>query len=441
MCQARDQDNSASSTTTSSTPSSSTPSSTSKRRTAQIGDIVTIDFHLSPEHGYVPHPLFDTTGQITFILGWGNYLPGLHSLLQGMAQGESLDTTSGDTANNHLSIDAGWGKRRSDLIVTVEKNQLQSITDRTILKEGCHLHLEGDIQVLITNVTDTTITVDANPPLAGTSFQCHHLTLQTIASLPEESVLYGYQENDDNHDDDAGDVIEQQQQQSLSQQESLSQQSSDNIIINNNLQVATFGLGCFWGAQLAFCRIPGVVGTKTGYTQGTIATPTYEQVCEGTSRHVEAVSVVYDANIVSYDTLLSVAMERLEQQHPAMGVMTNKKKNSGNGGVNSKHQQQQQHNESSQEPPPLWNEHDMAWLFGAEEEEESVQYRHGFYFHTTAQEQVAQQFIANLNNLRYRIELRPATTFYEAEEYHQHYLLKGGQSARKGAKETIRCFG
>lgn len=329
-------------------------------RTAQPGDVVTIDLNLTPEHGYVPHPLFDTQGRITFVLGWGNYLPGLHTLVQGMQVGER--------AEDGISIDAGWGKRRDDLVVTVPKSKLKALKDVSVVKEGCQLHLEGDIQVLVTKVTEDTITVDANPPLAGASYRCDLLSIVKIES----------QQNDDTY------------------------------------KVATFGLGCFWGAQLAFSRTVGVVGTKSGYTQGILHNPTYEQVCEGKTRHVEAVMVVYNPKEVSYEELMRVAIERLDQSSSTADIFSI--------------------NDLFDEGDDNDNDND--------DEDHSEQYRHGFYYHTEEQRRLAQALLDKKdNNNRFRIELLPSAKFFNAEEYHQHYLLKGGQSARKGAKETIRCFG
>jgi peptide-methionine (S)-S-oxide reductase len=71
-------------------------------------------------------------------------------------------------------------------------------------------------------------------------------------------------------------------------------------------------------------------------------------------------------------------------------------------------------------------------LFVTGDDDESDQYRHGFYHHNDEQKLLAEAFLKEES--RFRIELLPATTFYDAEDYHQHYLLKGGQSARKGAK-------
>lgn len=66
------------------------------------------------------------------------------------------------------------------------------------------------------------------------------------------------------------------------------------------LQAATFAGGCFWGLELAFQRVPGVVYTAVGYTQGPEVTPTYGQVCSGSTKHTEAVLVYYDPKECAY---------------------------------------------------------------------------------------------------------------------------------------------
>nr|WP_235912972.1 peptide-methionine (S)-S-oxide reductase MsrA [Oceanomicrobium pacificus] len=73
-----------------------------------------------------------------------------------------------------------------------------------------------------------------------------------------------------------------------------------------NLQTAIFAGGCFWCVEADFDKVKGVVETTSGYTGGTVANPTYKQVTRGGTGHYEAVKIVYDADQVSYETLLNV---------------------------------------------------------------------------------------------------------------------------------------
>jgi len=75
------------------------------------------------------------------------------------------------------------------------------------------------------------------------------------------------------------------------------------------LQTAVFGMGCFWGAERLFWRLPGVYSTAAGYAGGITPNPTYEEVCSGRTGHTEAVLVVYDPKEVTYDQLLKVFWE------------------------------------------------------------------------------------------------------------------------------------
>src|SRR5207344_1567373 len=74
-------------------------------------------------------------------------------------------------------------------------------------------------------------------------------------------------------------------------------------------QQAVFGMGCFWGAERTFWQLPGVYTTAVGYAGGTTPNPTYEEVCSGRTGHTEAVLVVFDPAVVSYDQLLKVFWE------------------------------------------------------------------------------------------------------------------------------------
>jgi peptide-methionine (S)-S-oxide reductase len=75
------------------------------------------------------------------------------------------------------------------------------------------------------------------------------------------------------------------------------------------LEVAYFGMGCFWGAERMFWTVPGVYSTSVGYQGGFTENPTYEETCSGRTGHTEAVQVVYDPSKVSYEDLLKVFWE------------------------------------------------------------------------------------------------------------------------------------
>ena len=224
----------------------------------------------------------------------------------------------------------------------------------------------------VVRVTDEAIVVDGNSPLAGASYTC---SLSVVSVDRPNLNRVEYQEDDSN---------------------------------DSPFHVATFALGCFWGGELAYLRTKGVVGTKVGYTQGLTINPTYEEVCQGTTRHREAIMVLYDSREVTYHELLEVFLERLRQT--AM----------------------QQHS-------------DLSSLFQEDDDDgaaavAALQYSHGIYFHNPEQRRQAEETLASANMTK-TVELKAASAFYDAEEYHQQYLLKGGQSAKKGTKETIRCFG
>ena len=143
-------------------------------------------------------------------------------------------------------------------------------------------------------------------------------------------------------------------------------------------------------------RIRGVVGTRVGYTQGTTVHPTYEQVCQGNTQHREAVQVIFDPKVVSYRELVQSAMSWLKE---------------------------------------LQTPQDLHDLFA----EQDPQYRSGIYYKNEEQRRIAHACMDKNRTLS--IELLPVARFWEAEDSHQQYLYKGGQSGRKGEKEPIRCFG
>ena len=83
------------------------------------------------------------------------------------------------------------------------------------------------------------------------------------------------------------------------------------------LEIAYFGLGCFWGAEKAFWTLPGVYSTAAGYMGGYTPNPTYEEVCSARTGHTEAVLVVFDPAVISYERLLK---EFWEEHDPTQGM-------------------------------------------------------------------------------------------------------------------------
>src|SRR5690348_17004017 len=142
---------------------------------------------------------------------------------------------------------------------------------------------------------------------------------------------------------------------------------------------ATFAAGCFWGVEAAFRQVPGVTATRVGYTGGHFPNPTYKDVCNDDTGHAEAVEVEYDPAKVSYEQLLDV----------------------------------------------FWGEHDPTQL-NRQGPDWGSQYRSAIFFHTPEQEAAAKaskEALENSRNLRKPIvtQIVPATTFFQAEDYHQQY--------------------
>ncbi|CAJ1932057.1 unnamed protein product [Cylindrotheca closterium] len=171
----------------------------------------------------------------------------------------------------------------------------------------------------------------------------------------------------------------------------------------NTYHLATFAGGCFWGLELAYQRVPGVVHTASGYTRGREKRPNYDAVCAGATGHTEAVIVLYDPAECSYEQLLDVFFDRVD---------------------------------------PL--------TVNGQGPDRGKQYRTGVYYHSVEQEATARARFAQEQQKYAKqpiaTECNPATPFWPAEAYHQQYLSKGGQfnqpqSADKGCEDEIRCYG
>jgi len=145
-----------------------------------------------------------------------------------------------------------------------------------------------------------------------------------------------------------------------------------------------FGMGCFWGAERIFWRLPGVFTTAVGYQGGFTQNPTYEEVCTGRTGHAEVAMVVYDPDETSLDDLL---------QH-------------------------------------FWEQHDPTTP-NRQGNDVGTQYRSAIYTTSPAQRDVArasmtayQQALDARGFGRITTEIREAPEFFYAEDYHQQYLAK-----------------
>lgn len=146
--------------------------------------------------------------------------------------------------------------------------------------------------------------------------------------------------------------------------------------------VATFAGGCFWCMEPPFDKLAGVISTISGYTGGTTANPTYEQVVRGGTGHAEAVQVVYDPAKITYEQLLAVFWRNVDP-HDAGGQFCDR----------------------------------------------GDSYRTGIFVHDEAQKRAAEESkkaLAASGKLKSPIvtEIVPAGKFYPAEEYHQDYYRK-----------------
>ena len=165
------------------------------------------------------------------------------------------------------------------------------------------------------------------------------------------------------------------------------------------METLVVGMGCFWGAERLFWRLPGVYTTAVGYAGGHTPNPTYEEVCSGSTGHTEAVLVVFDPAKVSLDEVLRTFWEGHD---PTQGMRQ------GN--------------------------------------DVGTQYRSGIY--TTSDEQQAaaeasreryQQALTASGRGEITTEIVPAPAFYYAEDYHQQYLAKNPRGYCGAGGTGVSC--
>jgi peptide-methionine (S)-S-oxide reductase len=167
------------------------------------------------------------------------------------------------------------------------------------------------------------------------------------------------------------------------------------------MEIAEFGMGCFWGAEKLFWGLPGVYSTSVGYSGGFTPNPTYEEVCTGRTGHIETVRVVFDPSRTSYSELLKA----------------------------------------------FWEEHDptQGMRQGADQ---GTQYRSAILTRGEAQQREAeasrdlfQERLSAAGHGKITTEIRPAPEFYFAEAYHQQYLEKNpnGQCSAHAVTGMLDC--
>ncbi len=151
---------------------------------------------------------------------------------------------------------------------------------------------------------------------------------------------------------------------------------------HGKMEVATLGGGCFWCVEAAFNEMRGVLNVESGFAGGELASPTYEQVCTGTTGHAEVVQVTFDPNIITFKEILEI----------------------------------------------FFTVHDPTTL-NRQGADVGNQYRSVIFYHKKKQKEVAEQVIAELDAARIWnnpivTHVEPFKDFYKAEEYHRRYFYR-----------------
>lgn len=148
---------------------------------------------------------------------------------------------------------------------------------------------------------------------------------------------------------------------------------------DSQTETAIFAGGCFWGVEYLMQQLPGIISVFSGYIGGHTSNPTYEKLCTQSTGHAEAVKIIFDPNKVNYETLV----KRFFEIHDPEQI-------------------------NRQGP------------------DEGEQYRSEIFYTTSKQKEIALKLIAILKEKGFTIvtKVTPATTFWKAEDYHQHYYEK-----------------
>ena len=148
--------------------------------------------------------------------------------------------------------------------------------------------------------------------------------------------------------------------------------------MSSHIETITLGGGCFWCTEAVYERVKGVVGVESGYSNGHVMNPSYEQVCSGTTGHNEVVRIRFDTDRISLREVLEI----------------------------------------------FFVIHDPTTL-NRQGNDTGTQYRSGIYFHSPEQEATAREVLAVVDALhkgRVVTELLPEQNWSRAEDYHQHYF-------------------
>jgi peptide-methionine (S)-S-oxide reductase len=156
---------------------------------------------------------------------------------------------------------------------------------------------------------------------------------------------------------------------------------------SKELDLATFGAGCFWCVEAVFLELQGVVSVESGYAGGSVKNPTYEQVCAGTTGHAEVCQIRFDPSVISYPELLEV----------------------------------------------FWKTHDPTTL-NRQGNDVGPQYRSAILYHDQTQKELAEKYKKKLEAAGawddpIVTEISPFTEFYKAEDYHQDYYRRNPRQA------------
>lgn len=169
------------------------------------------------------------------------------------------------------------------------------------------------------------------------------------------------------------------------------------------MEIATFAGGCFWCMVKPFDQYDGIEKVVSGYTGGHVENPTYEQVCSETTGHYEAVQITFDPAKFSYESIVEIFFQNID-----------------------------------------------PFDAGGQFFDRGQSYQTAIFFHSEEQKEIAEQVIKRLENdvfaKKVAVKLLPASTFYQAEDYHQDYYKKNSGhytryfagSGRKQFTENLR---